>query len=142
MGQCDVIHGEVLACPSATRLAGITTILLDCADSVRIERMRVRGDDPRWVNQDMLNWAAWQRMHAVDPQWEPRVIRDRSAAEMRWERWAGWERGDARWQVPLVDTTLAPVETVVERLAGWMLRQRHLSATGKAPLQGHWWGEG
>lgn len=124
MGLCDVIHGEVLACPSAARLDGIATILLDCADVTRIDRLRARGDDPAWIGQPVLNWASWQRMHAADPQWQPEVIRDDSGTDMRWERWSAWQRGDARWHIPTIDTTTLPVEEVVERLAGWMIVQR------------------
>lgn len=32
--------GELLACPSAPKLAGIAVCLLDCGDTVRITRMR------------------------------------------------------------------------------------------------------
>ena len=63
--------GELLACPSARKLAGISACVLDCSDPLRVQRMRLRGIDPRWPpDQDALNWAAWQRMHAWDPQWE------------------------------------------------------------------------
>ena len=59
---------------------------------VRIDPLRARG--ATGDTQEMLCWAAWQRMHAVDPQWRPDVIREGGAAEMRWERWEGWQRGD------------------------------------------------
>ena len=63
--------GELLACPSAPELAGIAACLLDCSDPIRIARLRARGIDPRWPpSQATLNWAAWHRMHAWDPQWE------------------------------------------------------------------------
>lgn len=63
-------------------------------------------------------------MHAVDPQLQPGVIRDDCGSQMRWERWASWQRGDPRWAVPTIDTTTMPAEEVVERMAGWMLAQR------------------
>ncbi|MCE7984630.1 MAG: hypothetical protein DYG89_25945 [Caldilinea sp. CFX5] len=40
--------GELLACPSAPRLASIAACVLDCADRVRVTRLRARGIDPRW----------------------------------------------------------------------------------------------
>jgi hypothetical protein len=58
--------GELLASPSADRLDGIASCLVDCHDVVRIQRLRRRGHPP--ATQDQLNWAAWHRMHATDPQ--------------------------------------------------------------------------
>jgi hypothetical protein len=46
---------------------------------------------------------------------------------------------DPRWRVPAIDTTPAPVEAVVERLAGWVLMQQHLGVGRQAPLQGGCW---
>src|SRR5713101_2643512 len=66
------ILGEVLACPSAPEVKSIHVALLDCHDWTRIDRLRKRGT--HGATQDMLNWAAWQRMHAIDPQWRPDVI--------------------------------------------------------------------
>jgi hypothetical protein len=128
MGLCDMIHGEVLACPSSGRLAGIATILLDCSDVVRIDRLHARGDDPEWIGQQMLNWAAWQRRHAADPQWQPDVIRDDSGPDMRWDRWATWQRGDPRWQIPTIDTTNVPV-------AGYHRAPRRVGVDGAPPAQ-------
>lgn len=119
----NVILGEVVACPSAPELDGIAAALLDCHDVARVDRIRARGT---WdaATQDMLNWAAWQRMHAVDPQWRPDVIRSGGVPEMRWERWADWRRGDPRWRTWVLDTTDLTLETVAERLAGWIGRHR------------------
>ncbi len=118
----NTVLGEVLASPSAPVLDGLATCLLDCHDVVRIDRLRGRGDG--LATQDMLCWAAWQRMHAVDPQWRPDVIQDGSAPEMRWDRWHDWQRGDPRWDVWGLDTTELPVETVAERIAAWVCTER------------------
>jgi len=72
----------------------------------------------------MLNWAAWQRLHAVDPQWRPDVIQRQSAAGMQWARWATWQRGAPRWQVWVLDTTLFSPEEVAERIASWVHTQQ------------------
>ena len=59
------IMGEILACPSAPQIDEIHVALLDCHDVVRLDRLREGGT--HGVTQDMLSWAAWQRVHAVDP---------------------------------------------------------------------------
>jgi hypothetical protein len=114
------ILGEVLACPSAEKVVGgIAVLLLDCDDVTRIRRLRARG----WGGdtQDMLSWAAWQRMHAVDPQWHLQTIRHPNAWDaLRWETWEGWEEGDPRWRVTTLDNShLTPSETAA-RILAWM----------------------
>ncbi len=111
------ILGEVLACPSAPQVKSIHVALLDCHDWTRIDRLRERGAH---ATQDMLNWAAWQRMHAIDPQWRPDVIRNGCDPSMKWERWAEWLRGDPRWRVEVIDTTVLSIGKVVDRLAEWV----------------------
>jgi hypothetical protein len=39
----QAIHGEALACPSAPEAGPIAACLLDCADVLRIDRLRARG---------------------------------------------------------------------------------------------------
>jgi len=112
------ILGEILACPSAPQLDAIKVALLDVHDVVRIDRLR--GRNTHGASQEMLSWAAWQRMHAVDPQWHPDVIATAPVPEMRWDRWSGWQRGDPRWQVVVIDTTALSVQQVVERLVRWV----------------------
>jgi len=68
----------------------------------------------------MLSWAAWQRVHAVDPQWRQDVICSAQLDEMRWERWTSWQRGDPRWRVHTIDTTELSIDQVVERIASWV----------------------
>lgn len=114
--------GEILACPSALQVDGIAVCLLDCADVVRIDRLRARGT--HGATQDMLNWAAWQRLHAVDPQWRPDVIQTGAAPGMQWARWATWQRGDPRWQVWVLDTTTLSLDEVAERIACWVHEQQ------------------
>ena len=120
----NVILGEALACPSALEVDGIAACLLDCYDVVRIDRLRSRGT--HCDTQEMLCWAAWQRMHAVDPQWRQDVIRDGGAPEMCWDRWENWRRGDARWQVEVIDTTAMTIEEVAVEVSRWIKRSaRH-----------------
>ena len=119
----NAIPGETLACPSALQLRGFGFCLLDCYDVVRIDRLRKRG--PGCDTMEMLCWAAWQRMHAVDPQWRPDVIREGAAGEMQWDRWQECQRGDARWpKVWRLDTTDLTIDQVVMQLSAWIDRTR------------------
>ncbi len=118
----NIILGEVLACPSAPEINRLAVCLLDCADVVRIDRLRARNSN--LANMEMLCWAAWQRMHAVDPQWYQNTIRDGGAPEMRWERWENWQRGDVRWQTQVLDTTTLTIEEVADSILLWMNQQK------------------
>ena len=128
IGVCgQMVYGEILAAPSAPLLAGLAVCLLDCADMVRMDRLRALHLPPGAINivsQQMLNWASWLRMHAVDPQWEPETIRATGPLGWRWECWATWRRGDPRWQVWTLDTTALTVPDVVAAVADWVERQR------------------
>jgi hypothetical protein len=118
----QAIHGEALACPSAPAAGPIAACLLDCADVLRVDRLRARGT--YGATQDTLNWAAWQRVHAADPTWRLDVLQDGAWPELRWERWADWKRRDPRWRVEVIDTTpLAPPE-VAAAVARWVRRER------------------
>lgn len=130
--------GELLACPSAPQVAGIAACVLDCADTVRVARMRARGIDPRWPpSQDLLNWAAWQRMHAWDPQWESHVVTANGPATHRYDRWRSWQQGDPRWQVDLLDTTTLTIDETLHWLTAWVERKRNESVTLAAANR--WW---
>jgi hypothetical protein len=115
------VFGEVLACPSAPLIDGIHAILLDCADVVRIDRIRARdGLNAQHASQEMLCWAAWLRMHASDPQWRQDVIQKPGAQEMEWSRWSSWEKDDARWKVDVLDNTSLGVAETTSALTAWL----------------------
>jgi hypothetical protein len=116
-GGC--IMGEILACPSAPRLAGIEVSLLECSDVV-VRANRLRARSAGGLTQDILNWAAWQHMHADDPQWRQDVIMSGGAGEMRWDRWTSWQRGDPRWRVSVLETMHHTVEETVDQVARWV----------------------
>jgi hypothetical protein len=130
--------GELLACPSAPQLIGIDACLLDCADPVRIERIRARGSDPRWPpTQHTLNWASWHRMHAHDPQWEPQVITQACPFPHHLDRWRAWTRDDPRWRVLRVDTTTLTVADTERYVRNWIVATRTRPAV-LAPST-NWW---
>lgn len=114
------VLGEVLACPSAPAIEGICALLLDCADVIRIERIRARdGHSASCASQDMLCWAAWLRMHASDPQWRQDVIQSQGAPGMDWHSWSSWSKGDARWHVDVLDNSLLGIEETTNALVAW-----------------------
>ncbi len=110
---------ELLAAPSFSRLQGARGILLDVSDRERVRRLRGRGS-PELACQDTLCWAAWHRMHAIDPQWEPRVIRAEGWPFMRWEQIERLQKTDARWDVSVLDTTGQPFPWVAVQLSAWV----------------------
>ena len=134
--------GEWLAAPSATALEGIAVCLLDVSDQIRAERLRRR---PGAIAPDrtqlghLLAWASWHRSHAADPQWRQDVIRQGAWERMRWERWQHWRRGDRRWDVVRLDTSLAPLEETVEQLTHWIVERRNACSAGTLALSGRWW---
>lgn len=118
------VMGEVLACPCAPRIAKMAFCLLDCYDVLRIDRILSRGFGLEVASQDTLSWAAWQRMHAVDPQWRQDVIKSQAGPGMEWSRWDSWQRGDPRWQMWRLDTTNLGLDEVVQELMSWIRREQ------------------
>lgn len=114
------VPGEVLACPSYPKVEKTFFCLLDCYDVDRIDRIRGRGFGTEVASQDSLSWAAWLRMHAVDPQWRQDVINTGDLPEMQWQCWNTWQRGDPRWQVDQIDTTKLSLDEVSDRLKHWI----------------------
>ena len=130
--------GELLACPSAPKLAGIAACLLDCADQTRVDRIRARGIDRRWPpGQATLNWASWHRMHARDPQWEPHVIEQNGLPTFRYDRWHGWASSDPRWQVLILDTTQWSEQQTIQALVEWIQREETRSSLLSPATR--WW---
>lgn len=122
-----VAFGELVAAPSADRLDSIAGCLLDCRPDAQLDRLRRRGDPPAALEAH-LNFAAWMRGHARNPQHRPEVITAAGWGAMRWERWLTLRAGDPRWRFEEIDTTdRSPPETAAEVLA-WC-RQQVLSVS-------------
>jgi hypothetical protein len=140
----EVVLGEVLAAPSATRVNGIAACLVDCDDDERMRRLRPRYDgrvaDPHQL-WDFLAWALWLRRHSIDPQTFTGPVRDDADTTWAWERWERWQAGDPRWTTFVLDTTSETVDASANRLGAWIIEQRRLRATGRLPLAGRWWDE-
>jgi GTPase SAR1 family protein len=115
LGQ--MVPGEVLACPSAIALGEIPFCLLDCRDQIRIQRLKSRGTIP---TQDMLGWAAWLRIHQVDPQWHPSVITDNSWVQADFSRWESLTVWDSLATSTIIDTTDLSLPEVADVLAIWI----------------------
>ena len=121
-----VPFGELLAAPSAIKLDRISACLLDCHDFNRAERYRKRPQMEAWpLNQDTLCWASWQRMHAVDPQWEQRVIVNHKQPDFCWDRWTKWTSQDKRWRVKLIDTTAQTTKETLRALTQWIKEEKN-----------------
>lgn len=129
--------GELLACPSAIELEHIAACLLDCHDVVRTDRVRARQPDSDWFDQHHLSWAAWHRMHAVDPGWTQQAVTGDENPSMRWERWTSWRRGDPRWRVFVIDTTTLNKKAVVDRFLDW--KQSASKIRSGLTRSARWW---
>jgi hypothetical protein len=136
--QSQSPFGELLACPSAIKLNGISCLVLDCHDSVRVERYRAIPEYADWpLGMDTLCWAAFHRMHAIDPQWEQRVIVDEALPHYNWERWTGWQKDDPRWNVQLIDNTELSFDELIVKVEKWI----HDEKSKKQVLipENNWW---
>ena len=118
--------GELLACPSAIELNGISPCLLDCNDFVRTDRYRARPQFEEWpLGQDTLCWAVYHRMHAKEPGWEQRVIVNPDLSDFRWDRWTGLKKGDKRWNVKIIDNSLLAGEECLSILLEWIKAKKN-----------------
>ena len=68
----EAIFGEILCSSSIDQVDTFHVCLLDCDDVTRVDRLRARGT--YGPNMQILCWAAFLRVHAVDPSWCPEVI--------------------------------------------------------------------
>jgi hypothetical protein len=128
--------GEVLAAPSAPLLDGIAVCLVDVADDIRRARLAARGtSQPVGA---LINWAAWHRSHAHDPQHRPAVITAGSWPDMAWNRWNRWTAADPRWACHRLDTTGRAIAESASQLEQWVTAQRAAHHAGTLPLTRGW----
>jgi hypothetical protein len=130
--------GELLACPSAIELIGISACLLDCNDFVRTDRYRARPQFEEWpLGQDTLCWAVFHRMHASEPDWEQRVIVKKDLSEHKWDRWTGWKKRDERWNVKIIDNSYLVDEECLSVLLEWIRLKK--SEESHLSKESEWW---
>jgi len=130
--------GELLACPSAIELDGISPCLLDCNDFVRAERYRNRRQFEEWpLCQDTLCWAVYHRMHASEPDWEQRIIVNKEISGHVWDRWTGWKKGDKRWDVKIIDNSFLADEDTFSILLEWVKTKKNNE--NFLTVESKWW---
>lgn len=116
LGQ--VVLGEIFACPSAKQLGKINFCLLDVSDFIRIERLKKRNT--YGMNQNMLSWAAWLRMHSCDPSWEQHVIKDQAWQGLNFSDLDNLDSWEQKVNIKIIDTTLLSIERVANEVADWL----------------------
>ena len=112
------VLGEIHAAPSIGLVDAWHACLLDCDDVTRVDRLRQRGT--YGPTMDILCWAAWLRVHAVDPAWYPEVIQTESHPMMRWDRMSSYKRGDRQWSQHRIDTSQLTIEEMAAAIAAWI----------------------
>jgi ribosomal protein S18 acetylase RimI-like enzyme len=116
LGQ--IVLGEILACPSAKQIEKVNFCLLDVSDFERIQRLKKRNT--YGIDQNMLNWSSWLRMHHLDPQWTPHVIQKDAANIMDFSPLSHLASYDKVATVKILDTTDLALYEVAQRLADWI----------------------
>lgn len=114
----QVVLGEVLACPSAKQIDKVNFCLLDVSDFERIQRLKKRNTYS--ADQNILNWAAWLRMHHKDPQWGQHVLKEdcwQSLDFSVWDQLANWDNIAI---VKDLDTTAFSIDQVAKSVADWV----------------------
>jgi GNAT superfamily N-acetyltransferase len=116
LGQ--IVLGEILSCPSAKQIDKINFCLLDVSDFERIGRLKKRNT--YGADQNILNWAAWLRMHIRDPEWTPHVIQEDAADIMDFTRLSALESYEEVANIKILDTTDLALHEVAVELADWV----------------------
>ena len=120
LGQ--IVLGEILACPSAHKGDKINFCLLDVSDFERIQRLKKRNT--YGADQNMLNWAAWLRMHHQDPQWMQHVLKDDCWDGLDFSTWDKLNDWGSVANVTLLDTTASSIPEVAASVGEWITDQQ------------------
>lgn len=115
LGQ--MVLGEILACPSAQKIQKINFCLLDVSDFERIQRLK--SSTSHDIDQHILNWAAWLRMHTQDPTWTPDVIKEDCWEGLNFNTWNHLQDWSSRAHIKIQDTTGLSLEKVAAHIAQW-----------------------
>lgn len=116
LGQ--IVLGEILACPSAKQIDKINFCLLDVCDFERIQRLKMRNTYS--MDQNMLNWSSWLRMHHQDPQWFQHVLKENCWVGLDFSVWDSLADWDSKAIVKILDTTGMSINQTAESVADWI----------------------
>jgi len=116
LGQ--VVLGEILACPSAKRIDRVNFCLLEVNDFERIQRLKKRNT--YGVDQNMLNWSSWLRMHHQDPQWMDHVLKEDCWHGLDFSIWDQLMDWNSKALVKILDTTKLTINQVATCIANWI----------------------
>lgn len=116
LGQ--IVLGEILATPSANKLGKVHYLLMDVSDIERIQRLRQR--DTYGATQDMLNWAAWLRMHHHEPQWAQHVLKQGAWEGLSFSRWDELHDWATLAHVEFLDTSSMHITKVTQKVVEWI----------------------
>ena len=116
LGQ--IVLGEILACPSAKQIDKLNFYLLDVSDFERIQRLKKRNTFG--VDQNMLNWSSWLRMHHQDPQWMQHVLKEDCWSGLDFSVWDQLVNWDSKAIVKALDTTGLTINQVTKSVADWI----------------------
>ncbi|MAZ45039.1 MAG: hypothetical protein CMF48_07690 [Legionellales bacterium] len=116
LGQ--IVLGEILSCPSAQAIEKISYCLLDVSDYERIQRLRKRNT--YGVDQHMLNWSSWLRMHLFDPQWAQNVIKDNAWEDLDFTKVEALNAWEPLAHTKILDTTGLDINQVANEVSLWV----------------------
>ncbi|MGQ3887829.1 GNAT family N-acetyltransferase [Legionella sp. CNM-1927-20] len=116
LGQ--IVLGEILSSPSAKQIDKINFCLLDVRDFERIQRLKKRNT--YGVDQNMLNWSAWLRMHHQDPKWAVHVIQESAASIMDFSRFNQLTNYSDLANIQILDTTELDLKEVAWKIGDWI----------------------
>jgi len=92
---------------------------LDVNDFERIQRLKKRAE-AGGVDQNMLNWSSWLRMHHQDPQWMQHVLKEDCWSGLDFSAWDQLSNWDSKAIVKAFDTTGLTINQVAKALADWV----------------------
>lgn len=116
LGQ--MVLGEILACPSAKHIGQVNICLLDVSDIERVQRLKKRHSFG--LDQSMLNWSSWLRMHHQDPQWMQHVLKDDCWDGLDFSYWEQLPNWASKANNMILDTTGLSVDQVARFVADWV----------------------
>ena len=115
----QMVLGEILACPSASKISQINICFLDCNDQMRIQRLKNCSHST--MDQNLLNWASWLRIHHFNPQWEQQVIIEHHDTQLDFSVWDQ----ETSWlnlaTIYFCDTSHMAIPAVASEISRWVL---------------------